>query len=282
MPNTFAHKVFTFEGLQLRTVEEDGEIWFVAKDIAQALEYNLDGGMNRIFGHVPAIWTGGKRIAVRSENGVEQTREMLCLKEQGVYFFLGRSDKKKALPYQMWIAGDVVPSIRKYGMYATPAKIEDMLENPDAFIKALQAYKAEKEKREAVEAEKLALEAKAEEDRPKVIFAEAVETSKSSILIGSLAKILKQNGIDIGPIKLFEWMRQRGYLSAQKGENWNMPTQKSLDMKLFEVRESITTNPDGSTMIHFTTRVTGKGQTYFINKFKEEEYTLHHLVLREE
>ena len=222
--------------------------------------------MNRIFGHVPAIWTGGKRIAVRSENGVEQTREMLCLKEQGVYFFLGRSDKKKALPYQMWIAGDVVPSIRKHGMYATPARIEDMLENPDAFIKALQAYKEEKAKREA-------LEAKITEDKPKVIFAEAVETSKSSILIGSLAKLLKQNGIDIGPIKLFEWMRQRGYLSAQKGESWNMPTQRSLDMKLFEVRESITTNPDGSTMIHFTTKVTGKGQTYFINKFKEQEYT---------
>ena len=149
-----------------------------------------------------------------------------------------------------------------------------MLENPDAFIRALQAYKAEREKREA-------LEAKVTEDAPKVIFAEAVETSKSSILIGTLAKILKQNGIDIGPIRLFEWMRQYGYLSSQRGESWNMPTQKSLDMELFEVRESITTNPDGTTMLHFTTRVTGKGQLYFINKFKEQEYTLHHLVLRE-
>ena len=275
MPDTLALKVFTFEGLQLRTVEEDGEIWFVAKDIAQALEYSY--WQPNIVAHVPEIWKGIKRI---NTPGGEQ--EMLCLKEQGVYFFLGRSDKKKALPYQMWIAGDVVPSIRKHGMYVTPARIEDMLENPDAFIKALQAYKAEKEKREAIEAEKLALEAKAEEDRPKVIFAEVVETSKSSILIGSLAKLLKQNGIDIGPIKLFEWMRQRGYLSAQKGESWNMPTQKSLDMKLFEVRESVTTNPDGSTMIHFTTKVTGKGQTYFINKFKEEEYTLHHLILNED
>ena len=269
MSNTLALKVFTFEGVQLRTVEEDSEIWFVAKDIAQALEYNLDGGMKKYFTHVPEIWKGGKRI---STPGGEQ--EMLCLKEQGVYFFLGRSDKKKALPYQMWIAGDVVPSIRKHGMYATPAKIEDMLENPDAFIRALQAYKAEREKREA-------LEAKVTEDAPKVIFAEAVETSKSSILIGTLAKILKQNGIDIGPIRLFEWMRQYGYLSSQRGESWNMPTQKSLDMELFEVRESITTNPDGTTMLHFTTRVTGKGQLYFINKFKEQEYTLHHLVLRE-
>ena len=199
---------------------------------------------------------------------------MLCLSEQGEYFFLGRSDKPKALPYQMWVAGEVVPSIMERGMYATPTKIEDILANPDAFIEALQAYKLEKAKREAIEAEKFALEAKAEEDRPKVMFAEAVSTSKSSILIGSLAKILRQNGVDTGPIKLFEWMRQHGYLTAQRGENWNMPTQKSLDMKLFEVRESITTNPDGTTMHHFTTKVTGKGQEYFINLFKNQEETL--------
>ena len=136
---------------------------------------------------------------------------MLCLTENGVYFFLGRSDKKKALPYQMWIAGEVVPSIRKHGMYATPAKVQDILNDPDAFIGALQAYKAEKEKREA-------LEAKVEEDKPKVLFADSVATSKDTILIGSLAKILKQNGIDIGPVKLFEWMRQHGYLVAQRGE----------------------------------------------------------------
>lgn len=275
MTNAIALREFKFEGVQLRTVEDESGIWFVAKDIAEALEYPKTSNPARLFAHVPGIWAGVKRIHTRSENGVEQAREMLCLSEQGVYFFLGRSDKKKALPYQMWIAGDVVPSIRKHGMYATPTKIQDILDNPDAFIEALQAYKEEKAKREA-------LEAKAEEDRPKVVFAEAVSASESSILIGSLAKILKQNGIKTGPIKLFEWMRENGYLSNQHGESWNMPTQKSLDLKLFEVRESITTNPDGTTMLHFTTKVTGKGQKYFINLFKKREGLLHGLELNEE
>ena len=111
-------QVFNNGIFSIRTINDNGIVWFVAKDIAEALEYNLDGGMSRIFGHVPECWTGGKRIAVRSENGVEQEREMLCLTEQGVYFFLGRSDKPKAIPYQMWIAGDVVPSIRQTGSYS--------------------------------------------------------------------------------------------------------------------------------------------------------------------
>ena len=265
---TNALNVFTFEGVQLRTLEEDGVIWCVAKDIAEALGYErFDSNLIK---HVPEIWKGTKRIRTL---GGEQ--EMLCLTENGVYFFLGRSDKKKALPYQMWIAGEVVPSIRKHGMYATPAKVQDILNDPDAFIGALQAYKAEKEKREA-------LEAKVEEDKPKVLFADSVATSKDTILIGSLAKILKQNGIDIGPVKLFEWMRQHGYLVAQRGEQWNMPTQRSLQMKLFEVKESVTTNPDGTLMVHFTTKVTGKGQLYFVEKFKKQEETLRNLVLNEE
>ena len=275
MPNTFAPKVFSYKSKEVRTIEEDGEIWFVAKDVCDILE-------------IQNAARAAQEELDEDEKGIRNVytpggmQKMTVINEPGVYALVFKSRKPEAKDFSRWVRHEVLPSIRKHGMYATPARIEDMLENPDAFIKALQAYKAEKERREAVEAEKLALEAKAEEDRPKVIFAEAVETSKSSILIGSLAKILKQNGIDIGPIKLFEWMRQRGYLSAQKGENWNMPTQKSLDMKLFEVRESITTNPDGSTMIHFTTKVTGKGQTYFINKFKEQEYTLHHLILSED
>lgn len=267
---TNALNIFTFEGVQLRTLKEDGVIWCVAKDIAEALEYSEGSNPTRLFANVPEVWKGVKRIHTP---GGEQ--EMLCLTENGVYFFLGRSDKKKALPYQMWIAGEVVPSIRKHGMYATPAKVQDILNDPDAFIGALQAYKAEKEKREA-------LEAKVEEDKPKVLFADSVATSKNTILIGSLAKILKQNGIDIGPVKLFEWMRQHGYLIAQRGERWNMPTQRSLQMKLFEVKESVTTNPDGSLMVHFTTKVTGKGQLYFVEKFKKQEETLRNLVLNEE
>ena len=246
-------QVFSYEGQQLRTVEENGTVWFVAKDIAEALEYSY--WQPNIVTHVPEIWKGIKRI---NTPGGEQ--EMLCLTENGVYFFLGRSDKPKAVPYQMWIAGDVVPSIRKHGMYVTPSKVEDILSNPDAFIEVLQAYKAEKKKREA-------LEAKITEDKPKVIFAEALEISKESILIGNLAKILKQNGIEIGQNRLFEWLREKGYLIRCKGERWNMPTQNSMERGLFEVKTTAINNPDGSTRITRTTKVTPKGQLHFVNKF---------------
>ena len=111
-------QIYSNNSFSVRTITDaDGVTWFVAKDVAEALEYEIDGGIGKYISHVPEEWKRGKRISVRSENGVEQAREVLCLSEQGLYFFLGRSDKPKALPYQMWIAGEVVPSIRKTGRY---------------------------------------------------------------------------------------------------------------------------------------------------------------------
>ena len=248
-----AIQVFNNGDFRVRTIESGSEIWFVAKDVAEALEYSY--WQPNIVAHVPEVWKGIKRI-----NTPGGYQEMLCLTENGVYFFLGRSDKPKAIPYQMWIAGEVVPSIRKHGMYATPAKVEDILSNPDAFIQVLQAYKAEREKRES-------LEAKIEEDKPKLIFAEAVNTSKESILIGNLAKVLRQNGVEIGQNRLFEWLRENGFLIKCKGERWNMPTQDSIERGLFEVKTRVINNPDGTTRIVRTTKVTGKGQIYFVNRF---------------
>ena len=248
-----AIQVFRNEEFRVRTMEDSGEIWFVAKDIAEALEYSY--WQPNIVAHVPEIWKGIKRI-----NTPGGYQEMLCLTENGVYFFLGRSDKKKALPYQMWIAGDVVPSIRKQGMYAMPAKVEEILLNPDAFIEVLKAYKAEQEKR-------MALEAKIEEDKPKVIFADALEVSNESILIGNLAKILRQNGIEIGQNRLFAYLRETGYLMRCKGERWNMPTQDSLERGLFEVKTRVINNADGTTKTVRTTKVTPKGQMHFIESF---------------
>ncbi|MBR0315842.1 MAG: hypothetical protein IJQ99_03175 [Synergistaceae bacterium] len=126
--NNNSLQVFNNGNFSVRTIEDNGEIWFVAKDVAEALGYSESSNPARLFSAVPECWSEVKRIHTRSENGVEQEREMLCLTEQGLYFFLGRSDKKAALPYQMWIAGDVVPSIRKHGMYATPTKIEEKQE----------------------------------------------------------------------------------------------------------------------------------------------------------
>lgn len=116
------------------------------------------------------------------------------------------------------------------------------------------------------------LEAQIEADKPKVIFADAVSASKSSCLIGELAKILKQNGIDIGQNKLFQWLRSNGYLISRKGESWNQPTQKSMQLGLFELKKTNINHADGHTTVNTTTKVTGKGQQYFINKFLNQEY----------
>ena len=270
-------QVFNNGGFTARTITDDnGEIWFVAKDVAMVLGYPKSSlnQLNNLFKSVPEIWADHKPIMVRSENGVEQEREVLCLTEQGLYFFLGRSDKKAALPYQMWVAGEVVPSIRKHGFYATPETAEKILNDPDVMIEILKAFKAERAKVKELEAacgqweaENNALAGKIQEDRPKVIFAEAVDASKDSILIGNLAKILRQNGIEIGQNRLFEWLRSKGFLMACRGERWNMPKQEYIDRGYFEIKKSVVNNPDGSTRVNHTPKITGKGQIFFIDGF---------------
>lgn len=115
------------------------------------------------------------------------------------------------------------------------------------------------------------LEAKIEADRPKVLFAEAVSASHTSILVGELAKLLKQNGVDIGATRLFSWLRAHGYLIKRNGRDWNMPTQKSVEMGLIRVKETSITHADGHITVSKTLLVTGKGQQYFINKFLNQE-----------
>ena len=261
-----AVEVFTNGEYRVRTMQDtDGVVWFVARDVAEALEYSEASNPARLFANVPEQWKGVKRFHTTSDKATARPyQDMLCLTEQGLYFFLGRSDKKKALPYQMWIAGDVVPSIRKYGAYLTPQLQEELIANPDLLIRLAQELKMERQKVQA-------LKEQAAIDRPKVIFAEAVDTSKESILIGNLAKILRQNGVEIGQNRLFAWLRENGYLMNCKGERWNFPTQSSVDRGLFEVKTRIINNPDGSTKITHTTKVTGKGQIYFINRLMKEE-----------
>ena len=249
-------EVFSNGEFNVRTsTDADGTVWFVARDIAEGLEYSESSidSINKLFAPVPEVWKGRKRFLTP---GGEQ--EMLCLTEQGVYFFLGRSDKPKALPYQMWIAGEVVPSIRKHGVYMTTQMQEQLISDPDFIIRLAQELKAERIKVQA-------LQEQTAQDRPKVICAEAVDASSSSILIGNLAKILRQNGVNIGQNRLFAWLRENGCLMNCRGERWNFPTQTSIDRGLFEVKTRIINNPDGSTKITHTTKVTGKGQIYFIN-----------------
>lgn len=146
---------------------------------------------------------------------------------------------------------------------SAPTDIEKLLLNPDTIIKIAQNWKEE-------QALRIAAEKKIEEDKPKVLFAEAVNSSKTSILVGELAKILKQNGVEIGQNRLFTWLRENGYLISRRGTDYNMPTQRSMELGLFEIKETSVSHSDGHITVNKTPKVTGKGQIYFINKFKGE------------
>lgn len=184
---------------------------------------------------------------------------------ENIFYRLAMKAKNEAAEkFQAKIADEVIPSIRKHGAYMTPETIEQVLLSPDTLIKLATTLKEEQEKRKA-------LESKVEIDRPKVLFADAVSTSKTAILVGDMAKLLKQNGVDIGQKRLFQWLRDNGYLIKQQGASWNMPTQYSMDMGLFEVKETTITHSDGHISISKTVKVTGKGQVYFINKFLKRE-----------
>lgn len=208
------------------------------------------------------------RCASRLDEEVRQThplhtaggmQQATFITESGLYEVIIRSDAPAAKPFRKWVTSDVLPSIRKHGAYATPDTVEKMIENPDFAIQLLQSLKEERTKRLAVEAEREAV-------RPKELFADAVATSARSCLVAELAKILQQNGIHIGQNRLFDWLRKNGYLCS-KGEYYNQPTQRAMEMGLFEVKKTAINKPDGSVLVSCTTKITGRGQVYFVNKF---------------
>lgn len=237
---------------EIRTVRIDGEPYFVGKDVAEVLGYsNTRDALNK------RVDEEDKGVANCDTLGGSQ--EMTIINESGLYSLVLSSKLPTAKKFKHWVTSEVLPSIRKHGVYA----VDELLDNPDLAIKAFTALKEEKERNKALQADN-------DRMRPKEIFADAVATSHTSILIGDLAKLLKQNGIDIGQKRLFSWMRENGYLIKRQGSDWNMPTQRSMELGLFEVKESTVNNPDGSVRINRTTKVTGKGQQYFINKFLGE------------
>jgi anti-repressor protein len=245
-------KVFEFEGSKVRVVEKDGQPWWVAKDVCDVLEHSNSRKAIELLDDdekgVSKVYTLG---------GIQ---DMTVVSESGLYTLITRSNKPEARKFRKWVTSDVLPSIRKFGGYLTGMKIEEILTDPDTIIQLARNIKAEKERCRA-------LEAKIDADRPKVIFAESVEASDSSILVGDLAKLIRQNGVEIGPRRLFEWMRQNGYL-MKLGESRNMPTQHSMEYGLFEVKERTIDNPDGKILVTRTTKVTGRGQLFFINLFR--------------
>lgn len=268
-------KIFENEKFgRIRSVMVDNEPYFVGKDIAEALGYkNTRDALNK---HVDS---DDKRIIQRSQiatienyipkevfpvnfvNAEIPTRGFTFINESGIYALIFGSKMPDAKDFKHWVTSEVLPSIRKHGTYMTDQKIEDIILNPDTVIKLAQELKSERE-------EKKRLAEKVEFDKPKVTFANSVIASKRAILVRELAKLLKQNHIDIGQNRLYKWLRENGYI-VQKGLE---PTQKSMNLQLFEVEETVYFVKNAP-RVNFITKVTPKGQVYFINKLtKERDY----------
>lgn len=230
---------------EVRTVTIDNEPWFVGKDVAMALGYQ--NASKALADHVEEC----DKLNTESLSSLGQRGGWL-INESGLYSLIFGSKLESAKRFKHWVTSEVLPSIRKTGGY-------QMQVPQGKELLALAVLEAQKTIEEQT--------AQIERMKPKEIFADAVATSHTAILIGDLAKLLKQNGVETGQKRLFVWMREHGYLIKRKGADWNMPTQKSMEMGLFEVKESTVNNPDGSVRINKTTKVTGKGQQYFINKF---------------
>jgi anti-repressor protein len=240
----------------VRTMEIDDIVWFVGKDVAEILGY--DRPDNAIRSHVDS---DDKLMHQISASG--QMRNMVIINESGLYSLILSSKLPGAKKFKHWVTSEVLPSIRKHGAYMTDETFEQALQDPDKLIRILTNLKNERAKRKE-------LESKIESDRPKVNFANAVVGSDSVISIGGLAKLLRQKGVDTGQNRLFRWMRDNGYL-IKTGSDRNDPKQKYLDMGLFEIKKYALKNQDKPYMIKKTTKVTGKGQKYFINKILKEK-----------
>lgn len=243
---------FDFKGSSLRTLtDEAGEPWFVAKDVCDIL------GMSNPSMAVTALDKDevaqiDPKDYLGSENRSNQAVNIVS--EPGLYKLIMRSRKPEAKEFQRWVTHEVLPSIRKRGGYMAGQERMTPEQMALASMRWLQSKVDEQAK-----------QLKAQEG--KVLFANAVETARTSILVGDFAKILKSNGIDIGPRRLFAWLREHGWLIKAKGSSWNMPTQKAMDLHLFEVKETTISHSDGHTTINKTPKMTGKGQTYFAKLF---------------
>lgn len=247
---------------KVRTLEEEENILFCASDVAKALGYKNP---------TEAIQDHCKRVVERcTSDSLGRRQTMKFIPGGDIYRLAASSKLPGAEKFESWIFDEVVPTIHKHGAYMTPETLEKVLLSPDTLMQLAQNLKDEQEKRRA-------LEHKVEKDKPKVLFADAVSVSDSAILIGDLAKILRQNGVEMGQTRLFQWLRENGYLIKQRGSSYNMPTQKAMELGLFKIKETCVTHSDGHTTLNRTPKVTGKGQVYLLNKIldrKVEQTTL--------
>lgn len=247
------NEIFNFHGQEVRTVIINNEPYFVGKDVAEILGYT--NPRQALKNHVDE---DDKGVSKCDTPGGKQ--DLVIINESGMYSLVLSSKLPQAKEFKRWVTSEVLPTIRKHGMFAT----DELLDNPDFAIATLQKLKEERE------AKKL-LEATIEEQKPKVIFANAVSASHTSILVGEFAKLMRQNGVNMGQNRMFVWLRENGYLINRKGSDKNMPTQKSMELGLFEIKETTINHSDGHISINKTPKITGKGQLYFADKLLSKD-----------
>lgn len=244
-------KKFKFNSETIRTILIDSEPFFVGKDVTDVLGYK--NSRDALLKHVDE--EDKNTVAIRDGN--KGNPNQIIINESGLYSLILSSKLPHAKDFKRWVTKVVLPTIRKNGAYLTDQKAYEITHDKGALADLLlQAGEQLKQKDILID-----------EMKPKALFADSVATSKTTILVGDLAKVLKQNGIEIGAGRLFTWLRKHSYLISRKGADYNSPTQKSMELGLFEIKERTYQNPDGSVRITKTPKVTGKGQQYFINKF---------------
>ena len=240
-------QLFSFENHEVRSLSINNEPYFVGKDVAEILGYK--NPRDAISKHVDE---DDKLDGVAIHDSIGREQKPVFINESGLYSLVLSSKLPSAKKFKRWVTSEVLPALRKTGQYQVKE-----LSGSELMAKAL------------IEAQNVlaAKDKQIEEMKPKVVFADAVATSHTSILVGELAKILKQNGIDMGQKRLFAWLREKGYLIKRQGTDYNMPTQKAMELGLFEIKEGSYVNGSGVNITTKTPKITGKGQQYFINKF---------------
>lgn len=246
---------------EVRTKVINNEPYFSLIDVCRILEINNPRMAKTRLNQDGVSTTDIGVVTGKKADGSDaiQNVKMNFINESNLYKLIFQSRKAEAERFADWVTSEVLPTIRKHGAYMTSEVIEKTLTDPDYLIQLATNLKEEKTKRALAEAQ-------IEKDKPKVLFADSCEVAENSILIGEFAKRLKQNGYDIGQNKLFEWLRQHDYL-CKSGERKNLPTQYSMERGLFEIKTRVFSNPNGSVRTTSTTKITGRGQIYFTNKF---------------
>lgn len=238
---------------KVRVVEQGGEPWFIGKDVAEILGYS--NTPKAIRDHVDDEDKLAERIVLSGQN-----REVAIINESGLYSLILSSKMPKAKEFKRWVTSEVLPAIRKTGGYIAGS---EKMSDEELMAKAVLVAQATIKERDARIKE---LESDTQRMKPKEIFADAVSASEKTILIGDLAKLIKQNGHDMGQKRMFEWLRNNGYLIKRQGADYNSPTQRAMELGLFRIKETAVTHSDGHVTVSKTVKVTGKGQAYFVNK----------------